>query len=51
MRLLYSSFLRHPASYCDAVQLFDTSADPAELHSLAGAAGEADRGRPPGTSR
>ena len=43
MRLLYSSFLRHPASYCDTVQLFDTGADPAELRSVAGDTGEAAR--------
>ena len=43
VRLLYSSFLRHPASYCDAVQLFDTGADPGELRSLAGDTGEAAR--------
>ena len=43
VRLLYSSFLRHPASYCDTVQLFDTGADPAELRSLAGDTGEAAR--------
>ena len=29
-------------------RLFDTGADSAELHSLADAAGEADRGKPPG---
>ena len=43
VRLLYSSFLRHPASYCDTLQLFDTGADPAELRSVAGDTGEAAR--------
>ena len=41
VRLLYSSFLRHPASYCDAVQLFDTEADPAEQRNLATDKGDA----------
>ena len=41
VRLLYSAYLRHPASYCDAVQLFDTAADPAELRNLASHATQA----------
>lgn len=41
VRLLYSGFLRHPASYCDAVQLYDTAADPAEQTNLAARPGDA----------